>query len=46
MPVKAQVITPLRVLVITASIAATTLGTGGDTSIKDTNSQLVTVGQL
>jgi len=30
--------------VITLLTAATTLGLGGDTSIKDTNSQLVTVG--
>ena len=44
MPLKAQVVTPLKALVITASIVATTLGTGGDTSIEDTNSQLVTVG--
>ena len=35
---------PLKVLVITPSIVAITLGLGGDTSIKDTNSQLVTVG--
>jgi len=39
---KAQV-TPLKAPVITQSIAATTLGLGGDTSIEDTNSQLVTV---
>ena len=44
MPPKAQVITPSKAPVTTISIAATTLGTGGDTSIKDTNSQLVTVG--
>ena len=36
MPPKALVITPLT--------AATTLGLGGNTSIRDTNSQLVTVG--
>jgi len=35
---------PLKALVITPSIVAMTLGLGGDTSIKDTNSQLVTVG--
>jgi len=46
MPLKAQVVMPLKALVTTASIAATTLETGGDTSIKDTDSQLVTVGQL
>jgi len=43
MPLKAQV-TPLKVLVITTSIVAMTLGIGGDTSIEDTNSQLVMVG--
>jgi len=36
MPPKAQTTTP--------STAATTLGLGGDTSIRDTNSQLITVG--
>ena len=36
MPPKAQTMTP--------SMAATTLGLGGDTSIRDTDSQLVTVG--
>jgi len=45
MPPKAQV-TLLKVPVTTLSIAATTLGIGGDTSIEDTGSQLVTVGQL
>jgi len=44
MPPKAQVVTPLKALVTTVSIAATTSGIGGDTSIEDTNSQLVTVG--
>jgi len=34
----------LKVLVITLSTAVTTLGTSGDTSIRDTDSQLVTVG--
>jgi len=34
----------LKALVITLSTAATTLGSGGDTSIRDTDSQLVTVG--
>jgi len=38
MPPKALVMTPLT--------AATTLGLGGDTSIVDTNLQLVTRGQL
>ena len=36
MPLKAQTTTP--------STAATALGLGGDTNIRDTNSQLVTVG--
>ena len=36
MPLKAQTTTP--------SIVATTLGLGGDTSIRDINSQLVIVG--
>jgi len=31
---------------MTVSIIATTLGIRGDTSIEDTNLQLVTVGQL
>jgi len=35
---------PLKALVITLFTAATTLGLGGDTNIKDTNSQLVMVG--
>jgi len=43
MPPKAQV-TLLKAPVMTISIVATTLGTGGDTSIEDTNLQLVTVG--
>ena len=33
-----------KALVTTPSIVATTLGLGGDTSIRDTNPQLVTVG--
>ena len=37
---------PLKVLIITPLIAVTTLGLLGDTSIRDTNSQLVIVGQL
>ena len=37
---------PLKALVITPLTAATTLDLGGDTSIRDTNSQLVIVGQL
>jgi len=36
----------LKALVITLSIVAITLGLGGDTSIRDTDSQLVIVGQL
>jgi len=35
---------PLKVPVTTLSIAATTLGLGGDTSIRDMDLQLVTVG--
>ena len=38
MPPKALITTPLT--------AATTLGLGGDTSMADTNSQLITRGQL
>jgi len=34
---------PLKVLVITLLTVVTTLGTSGDTSIRDTNLQLVTV---
>jgi len=34
----------LKALVITLSTAATTLGLGGDTSIRDTNLQLIIVG--
>jgi len=34
---------PLKVLVMTLSIIATTLGLGGDTSIKNTDLQLITV---
>jgi len=37
---------PLKAAAITASIAATTLGLSNNTSIADTNSQLVTIGQL
>ena len=43
MPPKAQATTPLKAPVIIVSIVATTLGIGGDISIEDTNSQLVTV---
>jgi len=46
MPPKAQVTMPLKALVTTISIVATTLGIGGDTSIEDTNSQLVMVGYI
>ena len=42
MPQKAQVTTPLKAL----SVKATTLGTNRDTSIVDTNPQLIIVGQL
>jgi len=35
---------PLKALVITLSTAATTLGLGGDASIRDIDSQLVIVG--
>ena len=35
---------PPKALVTTPSLAATTLGLGGDTSIRDTNLQLVMVG--
>ena len=34
----------LKAPIITLSMAATTLGSGGDTSIRDIDSQLVTVG--
>jgi len=44
MPPKVLVMMPLKVLVITLSIVATTLGLGGDTSIVDIDSQLVIVG--
>jgi len=46
MPLKALVMTPPKALVTILSIVATTLGLGGDTSIVDMDSQLVTVGQL
>jgi len=35
---------PLKALVTTPSTAATTLGLGGDTSIRDIDSQLVIMG--
>jgi len=35
---------PLKALVMTPSIVATTLGLGGDTSIRDIDLQLVTMG--
>jgi len=35
---------PPKALVMTLSIVATTLRLGGDTGIKDTNLQLVTIG--
>jgi len=34
---------PLKVVATTVSTVATTLGLGNDTSIADTNSQLVTI---
>ena len=37
---------PPKALVTTPSMAATTSGTSGDTSMADTSSQLITVGQL
>ena len=37
---------PLKVPTITPITAATTLGLGGDTSIADTDSQIITRGQL
>ena len=37
---------PPKAPVMLTPTAATTLGTSGDTSIRDTNSQLVTVGQV
>ena len=37
---------PPKALVIMPLMAATTLGLGGDTSIADTDSQLITQGQL
>jgi len=44
MPLKALVMTLLKVPVITLFIAAITLGSGGDTSIVDMDLQLVIVG--
>ena len=41
---KVSVITPAKVLTITLLIAATTLGTSGDTSMADTDLQIVIVG--
>jgi len=35
---------PLKALVTTPSMVATTLGLGGDTSIRDTDLQLVIIG--
>jgi len=43
MPLKAPVTTPLKAPVTTLSIVAITLGLGGNTSIVDMDSQLVTV---
>ena len=37
---------PLKATTTTPSTAATVLGLGEDTSMADTNSQMVTVGQL
>ena len=46
MPLKAPVATLARAPTTTLLTAATTLEISGDTSIADTNLQLVTVGQL
>ena len=46
MPLKAPVATPAKAPVATLLTAATTLGISGDTSMADTNLQLVTIGQL
>jgi len=37
---------PPKAAIMTLLMAATALGLGNDTSIADTNSQLVTIGQL
>ena len=46
MPPKALTTIPLKAATTTPSTAATALGLGKDTSIADTNSQIVIVGQL
>jgi hypothetical protein len=46
MPLKALVATLAKAPVTTLSTAATTLGTSGDTSMANTNLQVVTVEQL
>ena len=46
MLLKAATNMPLKTITTTPSTAATALGLGKDTSIVDTNSQIVTVGQL
>ena len=37
---------PLKAATTTPTLKATTLGLGGDTSIANTNSQIITQGQL
>ena len=37
---------PLKAATTTLTLRATTLGLGGDTSIADTDSQIITQGQL
>ena len=44
MPLKALATMPPKAATITPSIVATALGLGKDTSIADTNSQIVIVG--
>ena len=46
MPLKALTTIPPKVVTITPSTVATALGLGKDTSIADTNLQMVIVGQL
>ena len=46
MPLKAPVITLVKAPTTTLLTAATTLGTSRDTSMADTNLQIIIVGQL
>ena len=46
MPLKAATNMPPKAITTTPSTAATALGLGKDTSIADTNSKMVIVGQL